>query len=164
MIALTDLLVRVRPRLANRLSLAGYWKFNTSLMEIRDFRDRLESLIKRAFVGAVTRNRWWVSLKHRIRDSGTKYGRQLNLDRPRKAKSIEDRLSRVVAGGDSLVIELARKDLEHGTGFRSFGSYLADFSHLGAAEAASCEGVITECKVRDVLKQVGLNKSPGQNG
>ena len=29
------------------------------------------------------------------------------------------------------------------------------------AEAASCEGVITECEVRDALKQVGLNKSPG---
>ena len=32
---------------------------------------------------------------------------------------------------------------------------------LGVAEAASCEGVVTECEVRDALKQVGLNKSPG---
>ena len=31
-------------------------------------------------------------------------------------------------------------------------------------EAASCQGVITECKVHDVLKQVGLNKSPGLYG
>ena len=38
-------------RLANRPSLAGYWKFNTSLLEIQDFRDRLESLIKWALVG-----------------------------------------------------------------------------------------------------------------
>ena len=73
LIAWTDhKLVRVSLRLANRPSLAGYWKFNTSLLEIRDFRDRLESLIKRALVGAVTRNRWWVSLKHRIRDFATK--------------------------------------------------------------------------------------------
>ena len=78
-------LVRVSLRLANRPSLAGYWKFNTSLLAIRDFRDRLESLIKRAFVGAVTGNRWWVSLKHRFRDF-------------KEAKSIEDRLSRAVAG------------------------------------------------------------------
>ena len=39
------------------------------------------------------------SLKHRIRDFATKYGRQLNLDRTKEAKSIDDRLSRVVAGG-----------------------------------------------------------------
>ena len=100
LIAWTDhKLIRVSLRLANRPSLAGYWKFNTSLLEIRDFRDRLESLIQRALVGAVTGNRWWVSLKHRIRDFATKYGRQLNLDRTAEAKSIDDRLSRAVAGG-----------------------------------------------------------------
>ena len=32
------------------------------------------------------------------------------------------------------------------------------------AEAASCEGVVTECEVRDALKQVSLNKSPGLDG
>ena len=59
-------------------------------------------------MGAVTGNRWWVSLKHRIRDFATKYGRQLNLDRTKEAKSIDDRLSRAVAGGgDSLTVELA---------------------------------------------------------
>ena len=47
---------------------------------------------------------------------------------------------------------------------REFRSYLADFARLGVAEAASCEGVVTECEVRDALKQVGLNKSPGLDG
>ena len=47
---------------------------------------------------------------------------------------------------------------------REFRSYLADFPRLGAAEAAGCEGVVTECEVRDALKQVGLNKSPGLDG
>ena len=47
---------------------------------------------------------------------------------------------------------------------REFHSHLADFPRLGAAEAASCEGVVTECEVRDALKQVGLNKSPGLDG
>ena len=47
---------------------------------------------------------------------------------------------------------------------QEFCSYLADFPHLWAAEEASCEGVVTECKVRDVLKQVSLNKSPGLDG
>ena len=240
LIAWTDhKLIRVSLRLANRPSLAGYWKFNTSLLEIRDFRDRLESLIQRALMGAVTGNRWWVSLKHRIRDFATKYGRQLNLDRTKEAKSIDDRLSRAVAGGDSLNVELARGDLERESSerykgyvvrsrlkrvlneavktnatareeevrrfpdryigsvkapdgrllrsareirdafrahfrdrfarctdlpLREFRSYLADFPRLGVAEAASCEGVVTECEVRDALKQVGLNKSPGLDG
>ena len=47
---------------------------------------------------------------------------------------------------------------------REFRSCLADFPRLGAAEAANCEGVVTECEVRDTLKQVGLNKSPGLDG
>ena len=109
LIAWTDhKLIRVSLRLANRPSLAGYWKFNTSLPEIRNFRDRLEFLIQRVLVGAVTGNKWWVSLKHRIRDFATKYGRQLNLDRTAEAKSIDDKLSRAVAGGDSIGVELAR--------------------------------------------------------
>ena len=113
LIAWTDhKLVRVSLRLANRPSLAGYWKFNTSLLELRDFRERLESLIKRALVRAVTGNRWWVSLKYRIRDFATKYGRQLNLNRTKEAKSIDDRLFRAVAEGDSLTVELARGDIE----------------------------------------------------
>ena len=56
-IAWTDhKLIRVSLRLANRPSLASYWKFNISLLEIRDFRNRLESRIKRALVGVVIEN------------------------------------------------------------------------------------------------------------
>ena len=40
-------------------------------------------------------------------------------------------------------------------------SNLADFSRLRKAEAANCEGLVTECEVRDELKQVDLNKLPG---
>ena len=85
--------------------------FNTYLLELRNFRDRLESLIKRAFVRAVTENRWWVSITHRISDVATKYGRQLSLDRTKEAKSIDNRLPRAVAGENSLGVELARRDL-----------------------------------------------------
>ena len=35
---------------------------------------------------------------------------------------------------------------------------------LAAAETDSCEGVVTKCEVRDPLKQVGRNKSPGLDG
>ena len=47
---------------------------------------------------------------------------------------------------------------------QEFRSNLADFPRLGEAEAASCESVVTECKVRDVLQQVGFNKSPELDG
>ena len=70
-------LVRVSVRLANRPSLAGYWKFNTSLLEIWDFQRRLENLIQRALVGTVTGNKWWTSLKYRIWDFVIKYSQQL---------------------------------------------------------------------------------------
>ena len=36
---------------------------------------------------------------------------------------------------------------------QEFRSYLADFPRLGAAEVASCEGVDTECEVRDALNR-----------
>ena len=43
-----------------------------------------------------------------------KYDHQLNLDRTNvKKKSLEDVLSRTVKVGDSLVIDLTRRDLEH---------------------------------------------------
>ena len=47
---------------------------------------------------------------------------------------------------------------------QEFRDYLADFPRLGEAEAASCEGAVTECEVRSAMKQVGLNKSPGLDG
>ena len=65
---------------------------------------------------AVTGNRWWVSLKHRIRDFATKDGRQLNLDRTKEAKSIEDS-----GWEDSLTVQLAWSDLERETSERYKG-------------------------------------------
>ena len=44
---------------------------------------------------------------------------------------------------------------------REFRSYLGDFPRFGVAEVASCEGVVTECEERELLKQFSLNKSPG---
>ena len=85
-------------------SLASYWKFHTSLLEMQDFRDWLESLVQWALV----ENKKWGSLKHRIRDFAIKYSRQLNLDRTKMAKSLEDKLSHVVEVEDSLAIDSAR--------------------------------------------------------
>ena len=50
-------------------------------------------------MGAITKNKWWGSLKYRIRDFAIKYGRQLNLDGTKMAKSLEDKLSRAVEVG-----------------------------------------------------------------
>ena len=47
---------------------------------------------------------------------------------------------------------------------QEFCSYLADFPCLREAEGASCEGLVTECKVCNALKQVGPNKSSGLDG
>ena len=47
---------------------------------------------------------------------------------------------------------------------QDFRNYLANFPRLGAAEAASCKSLFTECEVRNALKQVDLNKSPGLDG
>ena len=198
------------------------WKFNTSLLEIRDFQDQLESLIKRGRLPGI--------------GGGFLSNIRLEISPP---KSIEDGLSQTVAGWNSLSVELARRDLEretskHYKGFvvrsrlkrvlnevvksnvtareeevqrfpgryfdsvksldrrvlrsnceirdafwahfrdrfasytdlplREFRDYLADFPHLGAAKAASSEGLVTECNVCDVLKQVGRNKSTGLDG
>ncbi len=101
-----------------RLVLMGDWNAILDPKIDKVGRGASRAGIQRALVGAVTGNRWWVSLKHRIRDFATKYGRQLNLDRTKKAKSIDDRLSRAVAGGDSLNVELARGYFE----WANFGS------------------------------------------
>ena len=63
-------------------------------------------------MGAVTGNRLWESLKYRIRDSAIKYSQQLQLDRAKEANSLEDRLSQTMEVGDSLAVDLARRDLE----------------------------------------------------
>ena len=47
---------------------------------------------------------------------------------------------------------------------QEFRRYLLDFPRLQEAEAAACERLVTECEVRDALKQVSLNKSPGLDG
>ena len=51
-------------------------------------------------MGAVTGNKWWVSLKYRIRDFTIKYGTRFNLGRAKKVKSLEDKLSRAVEVGE----------------------------------------------------------------
>lgn len=45
-----------------------------------------------------------------------------------------------------------------------FDTYLADFPHLEAAEAAGCKGPITESEIWEALKLVGRDKTLGLDG
>ena len=142
-------LVRVSLRLVNRPSLAGYWKFNTSLLEIRDFLEHLEKLILRVLLGAVTGNKWWGSLKYRIRDFAIKYGRQLKLDRTKKVKSLDDRLSRAVERVDSLTVDLARQKLERETSERYKGFVVRTRLKRASNEAVKCNAFCMRKKCED---------------
>ena len=100
-------------------------------------------------MGAVTGNRRQVSLKHRIRDFATKYGRQLNLNRTAEAKSIDDRLSRaVVVVGDSLCVELARGDLERESSERYKGAVVRSRLKRVLNEAVKSNETAREEEVR----------------
>ena len=141
-------LVRVNLWLANRPSLASYWKFNTSLLEIWDFWMWLENLIQGALVGVVIGNKWWVSLKYRIRDFAIKYSQQLALHRAKKAKSFEDRISQAVEGGDSVAIDLAKGDLERETSKRYKGFVVRNRLKRVSNEAVKCSTFMRKEELR----------------
>ena len=106
-------------------------------------------------------NRRWVSRKHRIRDFATKYGRQLNIDRTKEAKSIEDQLSRAVAGGDSLIIELAGGDLERKTSKRYKGFVVRSRLKRLLNEAVKTNATAREEEVRSFTdRYINSVKSP----
>ena len=228
-------LLLARMQLGDRARRASHWKFNVSLLERQDFRDKLEGLVQKELVGSIVSNRWWTRLKYKIKRFSINYSKRLALDKAKMEASLEDRISRAVDGGDPLEIELVNRDLERlnseryqgqvvrarlervsneavtsnignmrrwpdrhiqciktpdgrtlesprdicgefrehlqkrftreeGLSEQEFTSYLADFPRLGACEATSCEGPVTECEIIEALKKVGSNRSPGLDG
>ena len=150
-------LVRVNLQFVNWPSLAGYWKFNTSLLEIGDFRERLESLIQWAVTGyyplesliqwTVTGNKWWGSLKYRIGDFAIKYGQQLKLDRAKKVKFLDDKLSRAVERGNSLAVDLARRDIEREASERYKGFVVRARLNRVSNEVVKCNAFVLAARV-----------------
>ena len=70
-----------------------------------------------------------------------------------------DRITRCVTPfGHTFVIALLAVLISR---FRSFAGILPTSPTLGRLKQLVCEGVATECEVRDALKQVSLKKSPG---
>ena len=87
-------------KLGERTYLANYWKFNNSVLEIRDFQEQLEKLIHLALVGL---------LSGIVSGITVKYCQKLTLDKAKTEKFKEDRLYQEK---DPLEIQLTRRDLE----------------------------------------------------
>ena len=134
--------------LGTKASLANYWKFNSSILESPDFCKKLEGFIQRALVGAVTGNKWWVSLKCRIRTFTIKYCQQLALDKAKMRKSLENRISRAAVGGDSLDVGLARSDLQRLNSERYEGQVVRARLNRVSNEAVNVDAEMRQEEIR----------------
>lgn len=71
-------LVQVRIKFdKSNVRMAGYWKFNISLLNGRDIRDQLLLIIQRKLTGTVFENKWWGHLKDTIYDKATNMAAKL---------------------------------------------------------------------------------------
>ena len=88
-----------------------------------------------------------MSLKYRTRDFPTKYGQQLNLDRTKEAKS---KVKDFPGGwlGESLTVELARRDLERESSERYKGFVVRSRLKRVLNEAVKMNATACEEEVR----------------
>ena len=63
-----------------RLEMSGYWKFNTSLLDEKDFQDQIELTQRQELAGTIIGNSWRANIKHRIGSSAADYSRRLKLE------------------------------------------------------------------------------------
>ena len=121
----------------------------------------METLIQRVLMGAVTGNKWWGSLQYWIRELAIKYVKQLVLDRAKKAKSLDDRLSRAVESGDSLAVDQASCYLEREVSERYKGFVVRSRLKRVPNEAVKCGTFVRKEEVRRFLhRHTEFVKSP----
>ena len=113
-------------------------------------------------LGAVIGNRWWDSLKYRIRDFAIKYGQKLKLDKAKKGE--EGKISRAVERGDSLVVELARRDLEREVSERHGGFVVRSRLKRVPNETVKCNSFAREGEARRFPRRyIESIKSPDEH-
>ena len=81
-------------------------------------------------------------------DFAIKYSQQLALDRAKKAKSLEDRLSRAVKGGNSVAMDLAKGDLEREASERYKGFVVRNRLKRVPNEAVKCSAFMRKEELR----------------
>ena len=94
-----------------RCRISGHWKFNSSLLDWKDFQDQLELMLKRELLGAIIGNSWWGKLKDSIRSFAADYSRRLKLDKVAEQRVVESKLDRVVLVGDNGEASIAKVEL-----------------------------------------------------
>ena len=94
-------IVRILVRLDTlKVWLTGYWKFNTFLLDEKDFMSQLELILKRELTGAVLRNSWCEKLKSKICSFSANLGRRLNLEKIAAQRDLESKIERPVQRGN----------------------------------------------------------------
>lgn len=77
--------------LDSKRTLARHWKFNSFLLDRRNFRQHvLTRLVQREFGGAGIRNKWWERLKDCIRSFTTEFSQSLALDKCKRLNVIKE--------------------------------------------------------------------------
>ena len=158
-----------------RCRLSGYWKFKDRAVlagdsgQVNVAKAELASLQIKEYQALVVRAR----LK-RMSCEATNMAQELRAEELRHAtdrhiasvKSPEGqrRTTNEAICGEFRQYFLKLFTREPGLSSAQFDTYLADFPRLSATEAAGCEGRIKEEEIRDALKSVGRNKSPGIDG
>ena len=89
--------------------MSGYWKFNSSLPDEKDFQDLLELMFKRELTEIIISSKWWGNLKDEIRlfDSDNK---RLKLNKSAEQRLIEAKLDRAVMAEDSGTTNIAKPE------------------------------------------------------